>query len=379
MHCQESLKKVINNQLKLVLVSTPIGYLGSGKGGGVELTIISLIKGLILLNHKITLVAPKGSKLPFESENVEIIFVDGFDQPSWQHQENISPVLIPFRSVLPKLWEVAIKLAKQSDAVINFAYDWLPLWLTKTLDIKIFNLISMGAESLVMNEIISDVSNSFPLRLAFHTKRQSEDYSLDSDPIIVGNGFDLGNYTFNENDNGPLGWAGRIAPEKGLEDAVKVANYLGEKLCVWGLIEDKDYASKIEKTFPKGIIEWKGFLPTDEFQEQLGRCRAFINTPKWNEAYGNVIIEAMACGVPVIAYDLGGPGELIEDGFNGFLVKPNDIFGMVEATKLISKINRKNCRVWVEEKASHKVFASRIESWINRGLNENYSLDLKDN
>ena len=52
---------MINKQLKLILVSTPIGYLGSGKGGGVELTIISLIKGLILLGHKIILIAPKGS------------------------------------------------------------------------------------------------------------------------------------------------------------------------------------------------------------------------------------------------------------------------------------------------------------------------------
>ena len=78
---------------------------------------------------------------------------------------------------------------------------------------------------------------------------------------------------------------------------------MGEKLLVWGLIEDKEYASKIENTFAKEIVEWKGFLPTNKFQEQLGRCRALINTPKWNEAYGNVIVEAMACGVPVIAYD----------------------------------------------------------------------------
>ena len=60
---------MINKKLKLVFVSTPIGYLGSGRGGGVELTIISLIKGLILLGHKIILVAPKGSKVPFESTN----------------------------------------------------------------------------------------------------------------------------------------------------------------------------------------------------------------------------------------------------------------------------------------------------------------------
>ena len=93
---------MINNKLKLILVSTPIGYLGSGRGGGVELTIISLIKGLILLGHKITLVAPKGSKVPFKSDNLEIRLIDGIDQPSWQHQKKTDPVLIPSNRVLPK-------------------------------------------------------------------------------------------------------------------------------------------------------------------------------------------------------------------------------------------------------------------------------------
>ena len=367
---------MIKKKLKLILVSTPIGYLGSGRGGGVEITIISLIKGLIFQGHKIILVAPKGSKVPFESTNLEIRLIDGMDQPSWQHQNKTDPVKIPSNSVLPKLWETVIDLKDEYDAVINFAYDWLPLWLTKIKDIKIFHLISMGAESIVMKEIINEISQLFPLQLAFHTHRQSKDYSINTDPIIVGNGFDKEDYFFNENMHGPLGWAGRVAPEKGLEDAVKIASDLGEKLLVWGLIEDKEYALNIENTFTKGIIEWKGFLPTNQFQEQLGHCRAFINTPKWNEAYGNVIVEAFACGVPVIAYDLGGPGELIEEGVNGFLVEPNDLEGMKNATKSVSKIKRRNCRDWFEKNATNKVFAERVENWINKGLNNNICADF---
>ena len=185
---------MINKQLKIILVSTPIGYLGSGKGGGVELTIVSLIKGLISLGHKITLIAPKGSKVPFESESLKIRLIDGIDQPSWQHQKYTDPVLIPSNSVLPKFWEDVIDIADGSDAVINFSYDWLPLWLTKTQLINTFHLISMGSESLIMREIISEISQLFPFQLAFHTKRQSQDYSLKTDPIIVGNGFDIENY-----------------------------------------------------------------------------------------------------------------------------------------------------------------------------------------
>ena len=121
-----------------------------------------------------------------------------------------------------------------------------------------------------------------------------------------------------------MAWVGRVAPEKGLEDAVYVVSEIGENINVWGIIEDKDYASQISRLYPAGEICWKGFLPTNKLQEELGQCRALINTPKWNEAYGNVVVEAMACGVPVVAYRRGGPGEIIQHGETGFLVKADD-------------------------------------------------------
>ena len=99
-----------------------------------------------------------------------------------------------------------------------------------------------------------------------------------------------------------------------------------------------------------------------------------LNTPKWNEAYGNVVVEAMACGVPVIAYDRGGPGELITSGLNGWLVPPDDLEAMIEATLQIEKIDRRECRKWVERYASHDGFAMRIESWIKKGIKANREL-----
>ncbi len=143
-----------------------------------------------------------------------------------------------------------------------------------------------------------------------------------------------------------------MAPEKGLEDAVSVAASLKERLLVWGFIEDQKYASEVEQSFPPGTIDWRGFLPTQQLQNELGACRAFLNTPKWNEAYGNVVVEAMACGVPVIAYDRGGPGELILSGITGWLVPPDDINAMNSHsdTLLIDQISY--ITVTVEDKAT---------------------------
>ena len=167
-----------------------------------------------------------------------------------------------------------------------------------------------------------------------------------------------------------MAWVGRVAPEKGLEDAVYVANQLGEKLKVWGFIEDEMYASKIEKSFSPGTIDWMGFLSTDKLQKGLGKCRALINTPKWNEAYGNVLVEALACGVPVVAYKRGGPSEIIQHGQTGYLANPEDKENLLSYVKIIEQIKRENCREWVEKNASSDIFANKVVNWLNKVMIE---------
>ncbi len=359
--------------LRIILVSTPIGHLGSGYGGGVELTLSSLMQGLLNLGHQVILIAPDGSELPQGCSSGEILHVKGADQPSWQHVEPGAPVVIPCEGVLPRLLDQALELGKSADAVLNFSYDWLPIWLTPHVHSELFHLVSMGGVSKVMRALINDLAKTNPYRLAFHTYRQASDYEIPIDPIVVGNGFDLSKYDFNLSSDGPIGWAGRIAPEKGLEDAVAVASGLRDRLMVWGLMEDPEYAKAVEASVPSGTIEWRGFMTTAQFQEELGQCRAFLNTPKWNEAYGNVVVEALACGVPVVAYDRGGPGELITQGVTGWLVAPNNISEMTSAVRRIDQLDRQKCRNWVESNASQDAFAKRVENWILQGLKSSYS------
>ncbi|MGC6483149.1 MAG: glycosyltransferase [Synechococcus sp.] len=354
--------------LHLVLVSTPIGSLGSGRGGGVELTLASLVRGLVGRGHRLTLVAPEGSLSPCRSSALRLETVPGLDQPSWQHADRRGAVTIPADGLLPRLWERALALGLEADAVLNFAYDWLPFWLTPRVSQPLFHLVSMGSVAKVMDQQIADLAHWDQRRLAFHTQTQAKDFALQAPARVVGNGFDLGTYSFQPRGGGPLGWAGRVAPEKGLEDAAAVAAALGETLLVWGVREDLDYAERVEAGVPTGTIEWRGFRPTNVLQQELGQCRALINTPKWNEAYGNVVVEALACGVPVVAYNRGGPSELVQHGQTGFLVEPDDVDALKRATVAVPSLDRRRCRGWVEAHASQEVFAQRVERWIRDGL-----------
>ena len=350
--------------LRVLVVSTPVGVLGSGEGGGIELTLATLVAGLLERGHQLTVLAPEGSRLPSSCRSARLWEVGGIPQASWQHRPRSAAVEIPVDALLPRLWRRALEPRHHFDAILNLSYDWLPFWLTPSSPQPICHLVSMGSVSEAMDGVIQEVAAWKPVRLAFHTAAQAADFSLPLPPRLVGNGLDLRRYRFCPEAGPVLGWAGRIAPEKGLEDAVRVAARLGLPLRVWGVSEDPHYRREVEAVAPAGTIQWQGFLPTDRFQEQLGRCAVFLNTPKWNEAFGNVVIEAMACGVPVAAYERGGPGELVHEGVNGALASPDDVPALADAVARAGRIERRACRAWVERHHAQDRFAERIEAWL---------------
>jgi UDP-glucose:tetrahydrobiopterin glucosyltransferase len=356
--------------MRILVVSTPVGALGSGRGGGVELTAAALVAGLLERGHGVTVLAAEGSRLPASCGAAALWTCSGSSQASAQHQERSAPITMPADGLLQALWRRVLQEGAGAgfDAVVNLAYDWLPLWLTPVAPLPLFHLVSMGSVSEAMDRAIAEVAFWDQRRLAFHTRVQAADFSLPQPPVVLGNGFDLSTYGFGAIAEPLLGWAGRVAPEKGLEDAAAAAAQLGLPLAVWGLVEDRAYAAAVEGSVPAGTLQWRGFLPTGQLQAELGRCRALLNTPKWNEAYGNVVVEAMACGVPVVAYRRGGPGELVQPGVNGLLVEPDDVTALVAAVARVDAIDRRACRRWVEANASRAVLAERVEAWLLAGL-----------
>ena len=352
--------------LKLLFVSTSVGALGTGLGGGVELTLKNLAIALTNAGHYITVVAPETSQL----DGFSVVEIAGNLQIIAQSQGRDALITMPSDSVLSNMWDYARSVQKNYDVIVNFAYDWLPFYLTPFLTTPIGHLVSMGSLSDAMDQIITSVASSYPHTIAVHSIVQAKSFKdgLDFAHCVM-NGFDLSLYPFCEKAEDFYAWVGRIAPEKGLEDAVAAIDSLGAVLKVWGVIQDEPYWNDILRRYPNANIEYQGFLPTSALAIAMAPAKALIMTPKWVEAFGNVAIEALACGVPVVAYERGGPAEIVRSGETGFVVAADDVAALTNAIAQVETIRRSRCRCHAEEFYSLEAMGDRVEVWFEKILN----------
>lgn len=344
----------------LLLLSTPVGPLGSGLGGGVELTLKNIAQALVQRGHSVTVIAPKGSV----DDALSIVEIDGVLQPTAQSEHRDSPICLPSNSVLENMWDYARHIHQNYHLVLNFAYDWLPFYVGPWLGCPVAHLISMGSLTDAMDVVIQKTCDRHPGTLAVHSHAQAATFSFGDRCRVLGNGLDLSRYAFQPCPGEALAWVGRIAPEKGLEDAIAAVTALNIPLHIFGKISDPAYWQSIQAMYPNAPIHYNGFLPTQDLQKALGTCRGLVMTPKWVEAFGNVAIEALACGVPVVAYRRGGPAEIIQHGKTGWLVEPDDVTGLVEAIARLDTISRHACRQWADDHYSITAMGDRVWAWL---------------
>lgn len=164
---------------------------------------------------------------------------------------------------------------------------------------------------------------------------------------MVHNGLDFSEFKFSSKVENYLVWLGQFRQVKGAAEAIAVAKKTGMKLIMGGQIDRaneenmKYYNEKVKPHIDGKQIIYLGELGNKEKIELLRNAKALLNPINWNEPFGLVTIEAMACGTPVIAFDNGPVREQIIEGEAGFTVK--DIDEMAEAVGKIDKIDRKKC------------------------------------
>lgn len=327
--------------MKIALIS-PIAWRTPPKHYGPWENIVSLLcEGLVKKGIEVTLFATEDS---VTSATLCSICKRGYEEDE---------------KIEPKVWECmhiseVFERANEFDLIHN-NFDFLPLTYSKLIKTPVLTTIHgfSSQEILPVYEKYNDVNYYISIS---NSDRSEKLKYVDT----IYHGINLEQFTFQREIGDYLLFFGRIHRDKGAKEAIEIAKIFGKKLIMAGIIQDENYFD--EEVFPhiSSEVVYIGSVGPEQRDKLLGGAYALLHPINFAEPFGLSVIESMACGTPVVAFNKGSMPELIESGKNGFLV--SDINEAVSALKKIPQINRKTCLDTVEKKFSVEIM---VENYIN--------------
>jgi len=235
--------------------------------------------------------------------------------------------------------------AEDFDLIHNH-FDFLPLSYSRLTKTPVLTTIH-GFSSPKIHTVYKKYNDT-----SFYVSISNADRSSELDYIdTVYHGINLDSFTFQETPEDYLLFLGRIHHDKGAGEAIQIAKKARMKLIMAGIIQDEAYFKEQVEPFIDGSqIKFVGSVNNEQRNELLGKAFGFIHSINFNEPFGLTVVEANACGTPVVAFNKGSMPEIISDGENGFL--SDDISSAVEAIGNLKTISRHKCRSVVEERFS---------------------------
>jgi glycosyltransferase involved in cell wall biosynthesis len=167
----------------------------------------------------------------------------------------------------------------------------------------------------------------------------------------IHHGIDVETFPFGERPTGDLLFLGRFSPEKGATRAIEAARRAGRRLLLAGKVDAVDaahFAEVIEPQLDGDQIRYVGEADATQKRQLLAGARALLFPIEWDEPFGLVMIEAMACGTPVLGFRRASVPEVVEPGLTGFVV--DDVDGLVRAIDHADGIDRRACRRRAEQR-----------------------------
>jgi len=252
------------------------------------------------------------------------------------------------RELDPKVWEAlhiseAFEHAGEFDLIHNH-FDFLPLTYSGLVATPVVTTIHGFSSPRIL-----PVYRKYNHRV-YYVAISEADRQPDLEYIAtIHHGIPLSDYRFHEEAGDYLLFLGRIHHDKGTSEAIGVARRAGLPLIIAGIVQDERYfQTRVAPDIDGKEIKYLGAVSPQRKVELLGGARALLHLINFDEPFGLTVIEALACGTPVIAIRRGAMPEVIRDGETGFLVaSPEEA---LERVGQIDDIDRRRCRAWVEER-----------------------------
>jgi len=321
--------------------------------GGHERLVYLFAEEYIRLGHQVTILAGPDSHCSGETVSFGVNDLERSDR---QRQKEMLFV-----------WQYLAKNKKNFDLIHNFGRL---VYLLPVLNNRVKKIMTYGRP--VSTRGIKFFT-SLPNRNLIFTA--CSNYCVSTGNVAgnwrtVYNAIDFSQYQLCENvdKDAPLMFLGRLDRIKGVHTAIKVAKQTGHKLLIGGNVSHtadnyEYFKTEVEPQIDGEQIVYLGPLNDEAKNKYLGQSKALLFPIEWDEPFGMVMTEAMACGTPVIAFRRGSTPEVINDGISGFITgNPEE---MIKAVENISTIDRSACRKIAEERFDVKKVAADYLSLLN--------------
>jgi glycosyltransferase involved in cell wall biosynthesis len=342
--------------LKIALTADPEIPVPPTLYGGIERIIDILINGLTQMGHEVTLFAHPESRVP-----CNLIKWKGLN--SQKPSDTIRNTITLFSHIKKGNFEIIHSFSRLA-------------YLSPLLPSRLPKIMSYQREPSIQ-QIKKAVQLSRKGTLCF---TGCSHYITDkikpfAPARTVYNCVPIQKYQFRDtiSDDAPLVFLGRIEPIKGTHLAVEAAKKSKKKLIIAGNIPKEGityYKEKIEP-FLSDDIMYIGPVNDMQKNEILGNALAFLMPIQWNEPFGIVMAEAMACGTPVIGFPYGSVPEVVEEGINGFIC--DDLGDMVQKINLVNSLSRSRVRAIAEKRFSDTAIVADYLSLYNNCINRTLS------
>ena len=245
-----------------------------------------------------------------------------------------------------KVWEglhiaSVFERADEFDLIHN-SFDFLPLTYSGLVDTPVVTTIHGFSSERIVPVFEQYNDRGYYVAISDADRHERLDYVA-----TIHHGIDMGSFAVRDEPGDYLLFFGRIHPHKGAVEAIDVAGKAGLPLKIAGIVQDEDYFKRfVEPRVDGEQVSYIGPVGPDHRGELLGGARALLHLISFDEPFGFSVVEAMACGTPVIAHRRGSMPELITDGENGFLV--DSIDNAVAAVGAAQRVDRMAVRASVD-------------------------------
>lgn len=240
----------------------------------------------------------------------------------------------------------ATEAAHEFDIIHN-GYDFMPLTYSKLMKTPMITTIHGFSSPKILPVYRKYNGSTYYVSISNANREKSLDYIR-----TIYHGIQVQKYLFCENKGDYLLFFGRIHPDKGTQDAIKTARILKKELIIAGIIQDQRYFDECVKPYLSEQIRYIGPVGPAEKSALLGNAKALLHLIHFDEPFGYSVVEALACGTPVIAINRGSMPEILTDGKTGFLV--HSIEEACERVKDLGMIEPARCRQDAEERFSDR-------------------------